>query len=109
MRSHFHVANLRSVFSIPVMASQLANKWVLITGASSGFGAAAARAFAAQGASVLAGARRLDRLKAVVSDAKAAGAPEAHLHHLDVSQTDSVAAFVKWVQTHTSKIDVLIN
>jgi 3-hydroxy acid dehydrogenase / malonic semialdehyde reductase len=91
------------------MPSRLANQWVVITGASSGFGAAAARAFGAQGAKVLVGARRLDRLKAVVSDAKEAGAPEAHLHHLDVSQTDSVESFAKWVRTHTGKIDVLIN
>ena len=91
------------------MPSRLANQWVVITGASSGFGAAAARAFGVEKAKVLVGARRLDRLKAVVSDAKEAGAPEAHLHHLDVSHTDSVESFVKWVRTHTDKIDVLIN
>ena len=39
----------------------LSNKWVLITGASSGFGAAAALAFARGGANLLLGARRLDR------------------------------------------------
>ena len=41
----------------------LKDKWVLITGASSGFGAAAARAFGAQGSKLLLGARRMDRLK----------------------------------------------
>jgi NADP-dependent 3-hydroxy acid dehydrogenase YdfG len=43
----------------------LNDKWVLITGASSGFGAAAAVAFGAAGAKLLLGARRVDRLKKV--------------------------------------------
>ncbi len=54
------------------MKFSLQNKWVLITGASSGFGAAAAMAFAAEGAKLLLGARRLDRLKEVAADAKKA-------------------------------------
>ena len=47
------------------MQSPLKNKWILITGASSGFGAAAAKAFAAQGAKLLLGARRVDRLEQI--------------------------------------------
>src|SRR5688572_2605526 len=91
------------------MPSRLSNKWVVITGASSGFGAAAARAFGAEGARVVLGARRLDRLKGVAIEAKEAGAPEAHVHALDVSSTPSVEDFVKWARTLTDKIDVLIN
>lgn len=91
------------------MPSRLANKWVVITGASSGFGAAAARAFGAEGAKVILGARRVDRLKGVAIEAKEAGAPEAHVHALDVSSTQSVEEFVKWVRTLTDQIDVLIN
>jgi NADP-dependent 3-hydroxy acid dehydrogenase YdfG len=91
------------------MPSTLANKWVLITGASSGFGAAAARAFGAQGSKLLLGARRVERLKQVASEARKAGAPEAHFYALDVSRTGSVEDFVKWVRTLTDKIDVLIN
>jgi 3-hydroxy acid dehydrogenase / malonic semialdehyde reductase len=91
------------------MPSRLSNKWVVITGASSGFGAAAARAFGAEGAKVVLGARRLDRLKGVAIEAKEAGAPEAHVHALDVSSTSSVEEFVKWLRTLTDKIDVLIN
>src|SRR5665647_1880874 len=56
----------------------LKDKWVLITGASSGFGAAAARAFGAEGSKLLLGARRLDRLEQVAALARRAGAPEAH-------------------------------
>jgi 3-hydroxy acid dehydrogenase / malonic semialdehyde reductase len=91
------------------MKSILTNKWVVITGASSGFGAAAARAFAREGACVLLGARRLDRLEAVAGEARQAGAPEAGFHALDVSSTASVEEFADWVRTRTPRIDVLIN
>jgi NADP-dependent 3-hydroxy acid dehydrogenase YdfG len=74
----------------------LKNRWVLITGASSGFGAASARAFGAEGAKLLLGARRVDRLKLVAAESKKAGAGEAHFHDLDVSKTASVEAFVAW-------------
>ena len=91
------------------MNSRLNNKWVLITGASSGFGAAAARLFAAEGAKLLLGARRLDRLEKVAAEARQAGAPEAHFQKLDVSRTPSVNEFVDWARTKTRQIDVLIN
>jgi len=91
------------------MASSLANKWVLITGASSGFGAAAARAFGAEGAKLLLGARRVDRLEEAAASAKKLGAAAAHVHALDVGKTSSVEEFVKWCRTLTDKLDVLIN
>ena len=74
------------------------NKWILITGASSGFGAAAARAFGSAGAKLLLGARRVERLKAVAAGALKAGAAEAHFHKLDVSQTSSVETFISWAE-----------
>lgn len=91
------------------MPSRLKDKWVLITGASSGFGAAAAQAFGAEGAKLLLGARREDRLKEVVAQSLKAGAKEAHSHFLDVSQTSSVEAFVQWAKRHAARLDVLIN
>jgi 3-hydroxy acid dehydrogenase / malonic semialdehyde reductase len=91
------------------MTTSLSNKWVLITGASSGFGAAAAVAFGRAGAKVLLGARRLDRIGTVAERAKLAGAPEALAHVLDVADTASVDAFAAWVQTHTASVDVLVN
>lgn len=72
----------------------LKNKWVLITGASSGFGAAAALAFGSCGAKLLLGARRLDRLKRVTAAAKNEGAAAAHYHELDVSRTASAENFI---------------
>lgn len=93
------------------MKFSLQNKWVLITGASSGFGAAAAAAFAAGGARLLLGARRLDRLKEVADDARRAGAPEAHFHALDVSQTVSVDKFMTWAKQRmgAGHLHVLVN
>jgi 3-hydroxy acid dehydrogenase/malonic semialdehyde reductase len=91
------------------MKFQLKDKWVLITGASSGFGAAAAKLFAAEGAKLLLGARRMDRLESVASEAQRAGAPEAHFYKLDVSKTSSVNSFVDWVRTKTDHVHVLIN
>jgi len=74
------------------------NKWVLITGASSGFGAATAKAFAAHGAKLLLGARRVDRLEKVAASAKKSGAAAALFHELDVTDTASVEKFFDWAQ-----------
>jgi 3-hydroxy acid dehydrogenase / malonic semialdehyde reductase len=91
------------------MKSDLKNQWVMITGASSGFGAAAAAAFAAEGARLLLGARRVDRLTQVAKLAKEAGALEAHFRALDVASTASVESFLDWARQRTSGLDVLIN
>ncbi len=91
------------------MGLVLKDKWVLITGASSGFGAAAARAFGAEGSKLLLGARRSDRLEQVAAEARKAGAPEACVHFLDVTATASVNAFVDWARAQAQRIDVLIN
>lgn len=91
------------------MTPALHNQWVLITGASSGFGAAAAKAFAAQHAHLILGARRLDRLEAVARIAREHGAASASFHPLDVSQTASVNEFVHWAKSITTQLNVLIN
>ena len=87
----------------------LSNKWILITGASSGFGEAAAIAFARQGANLLLGARRVDRLEQVAAAARKAGSPAARVHALDVASTPSVNTFADFARQHTDKLDVLIN
>jgi NADP-dependent 3-hydroxy acid dehydrogenase YdfG len=91
------------------MKSMLKDKWVLITGASSGFGAAAARAFGREGARLLLGARRLEKLEQVAGEARAAGAAVVWPHALDVSQTASADAFLAWARSKTDRLDVLLN
>jgi len=73
------------------MKTSLKNKWVLITGASSGFGA--------EGAKLLLGARRVDRLEKVAAETRQAGAVEAYFHALDVTTTSSVATFINWAKS----------
>lgn len=51
---------------------ELANKTIIVTGASSGIGAAAASLFASEGADVVLGARRGPELQAVVASIKSA-------------------------------------
>ncbi len=91
------------------MFSRLANQWVVITGGSSGFGAAAAHAFARHKAHVVLGARRTEMLEKVAVDCLTAGAASAHWHPLDVSQTSSANDFASWVGTVAPRVDVLIN
>src|SRR5436190_2100687 len=99
------------------MSSRLKGKWVLITGATAGFGAATARAFGAEGARVLIGARQLDRLEKVAAETKKAGATDAHFHSLDVASTRSVNDFMGWARdriktaspNEKARLDILIN
>ena len=91
------------------MNTSLKDKWVFITGASAGFGAEGALHFAREGAHVVIGARRVDRLETVAADCKKAGAASVHFKELDVGCTDSVNAFMDWLKGLTDKVDVLVN
>lgn len=88
--------------------SELNNKIVAITGASSGIGEATARLLAAKGARVLLGARRTDRLATVVAEIRAAGG-EAHFTLLDVTSLSEMERFIAEAQQHFGGLDVLIN
>jgi NADP-dependent 3-hydroxy acid dehydrogenase YdfG len=83
-------------------------KVVLITGASSGIGEATARVVAAAGHHVVLGARRTDRLAALVQDIRAAGGKADH-QQLDVTDLASVRAFVDHAHQRHGRIDVLVN
>ncbi len=67
----------------------VAGRLVLVTGASSGIGAATAAAFAEEGARLLLVARRRERLDAMVEKLRGAGAAEVRCEELDV--TDGAA------------------
>lgn len=86
----------------------LEGRVAVITGASSGIGAATARALAALGASVVGGARRVDRLEAVCSEIRQAGG-RADALPLDVSDVKSSEAFVERTLELSGGIDILVN
>ena len=78
---------------------------VFVTGASSGFGAAVARRFAADGARVIVSARRLDRVKDLASELGPRVLPIA----LDVRDRPAVAAAVEAIPEEFKSVDVLVN
>lgn len=88
--------------------SNIKDKVVLITGASSGIGEAAARLIAAKGAHVVLGARRTDRLEKLVSEIQADGGSAAACA-LDVTALESMQAFVAFAKAQHGKVDVIIN
>ncbi|RWN54153.1 SDR family oxidoreductase [Mesorhizobium sp.] len=84
------------------------NKVVLITGASSGIGAAIGRELGAAGAKVMLGARRTGRLDALAEEIRAKGG-EAMTRRLDVTDRDDVAAFADAARQAWGRVDVIVN
>jgi 3-hydroxy acid dehydrogenase/malonic semialdehyde reductase len=78
---------------------------VFVTGASSGFGAAVARRFAADGARVVVAARRTDRLQGLADEF----GPQILPLQLDVRDRARVAVAVQRLPEEFSAIDVLVN
>jgi NADP-dependent 3-hydroxy acid dehydrogenase YdfG len=87
----------------------LKDRIVFITGASSGIGAACARAFAAEGARLLLAARRVDRIEAMKADLLQDGAAAVHAFSLDVQDRDAVEQAIAHLPAEWSAIDVLVN
>jgi NADP-dependent 3-hydroxy acid dehydrogenase YdfG len=88
------------------MTQGIKDKVVVITGASSGLGEAAARRLAQNGAKLVLGARRLDRLQALAKEL-ALGADA--VAQTDVSQFEQVKRLVDHAVKSHGRIDVLIN
>ena len=84
---------------------RLSGKRVLITGASSGVGMAAARHFVADGATVALLARRGDRLELLAEEL----GPAAHVFTVDVADPDAVATAVDAADSALGGLDVVIN
>ena len=84
------------------------DKVILITGASSGIGAALAIELAAAGARVVIGARRKDRLKALAAEIDASDGTVRY-HAVDVTSRSDVVAFAAAAEADFGRIDVLVN
>ncbi len=89
-------------------AHPLAGRHVIITGASSGIGRAAALAVAARGATVFALARNGAALDDLVAEIRADGG-QAHAFTCDVTDSDSVDACVKDILGRFGHVDYLVN
>jgi NADP-dependent 3-hydroxy acid dehydrogenase YdfG len=87
----------------------LKGKIVLVTGASSGIGAATALAFAAEGARLLLAARRADRLAKVAAAATERGAEAVHAISLDVRDRKAVQKTIDALPAEWAAIDILVN
>ncbi len=88
--------------------SNIADKVVVITGASSGLGESTARLLAASGAKVVLGARRKERIEAVVKDIIAKGG-SALGFKTDVTKRTDVEALVKGAMDKHGRVDVIVN
>ncbi len=90
------------------MSDPINGKVIVITGASSGLGEAAARHLSAQGASVVLGARRAERIEALATEL-AAGGGKALAVVTDVTHSDQVKRLVDAAVERYGRIDVMIN
>ena len=90
------------------MKTNIENKVILITGASSGIGEATARHLAAKGHRVVLDARRADRLEKLAAEIRAAGGT-AEYRALDVTNLADVQTFTEFALKKFSRIDVIIN
>jgi NADP-dependent 3-hydroxy acid dehydrogenase YdfG len=90
------------------MNNNIKGKVVVITGASSGLGEATARLLSAEGATVVLGARRVERLKSLADELTAKGG-KALAIATDVTHCDQVKRLVDSAVQKFGRIDVMIN
>ena len=88
--------------------NNIENKVIVITGASSGLGEATARLLANKGAKVVIGARRTEKLEAIVQDIRAEGG-QAEFIGVDVTKPNEVQALIEKALSAFGQIDVLVN
>ncbi|ATD67542.1 MULTISPECIES: SDR family oxidoreductase [Luteimonas] len=84
----------------------IGNKVVIVTGASAGIGEATARLLGAQGARVVLGARREDRLLRIVEDIQREGGEAIH-HPLDVTDQAANTQIVELAMERFGRVDVM--
>ncbi|MBD9415324.1 SDR family oxidoreductase [Pseudomonas sp. PDM16] len=90
------------------MSNGIEGKVVVITGASSGLGEATARHLASLGAAVVLGARRLERMNAIVQDIRNSGGQASALA-VDVTRRNDLEALIAHAVEAFGRVDVMIN
>ena len=90
------------------LSGAIGGKTVMITGASSGIGKAAAIKAAAAGATVLLVARTPEKLEETKAEIEEAGG-EAHIHRADLSDIEDVERMAEEVLAEHGKVDILVN
>lgn len=91
------------------MSGNIEGKVIVITGASSGLGLSAARLLSAQGARVVLGARRIERLQALVAELSGREQGNALAVATDVTVVDDVKRLVDTAVQSFGRIDVMFN
>jgi len=88
--------------------NQSIDKYIFITGASSGIGAAMAKEYAQPGHLLILGGRNEDKLAQIARSCESKGAT-THVCLLDITQTDALEAKVELLKKDFPRIDVLVN
>lgn len=87
---------------------KIAGRLVLITGASSGIGASAARAMAREGGRILLLARRKEALETVAAEIREAGG-QAWVYPVDIADSAAVARTAQAIQDEVGTPDIVVN
>lgn len=87
---------------------EIAGKTALVTGASSGIGAAIAKSLAKAGAQVLLLARREEELKRVAAEIQAAGG-KARVYPIDLTDSQAVAVLAQGITSEVGTPDIIVN
>ena len=85
------------------------NEWILITGASGGFGEEFARQYAAQGKSLILVARRLDKLESLANELRASFNIDVIVEQVDLSDITAISELHNRLHERNIIVDILIN
>src|SRR3982075_674467 len=104
----FYLRNLLDAVQGRTLDDAVEGRTVLITGGSSGIGAAAAKKIAEAGSQVVLVARTPENLEKVANDIRADGGT-AHVYPCDLSDMDAIATMADQVLNDLGGVDILIN
>ena len=104
----FYLQNLVDAVQRRTLEDAVEGRTVLITGGSSGIGAATAQKVTDAGAEVVLVARTREKLEKVADDLRASGGT-AHVYPCDLSDMDAIATMADRVLTDLGRVDILIN